>query len=198
MTWKCTVCGYENDEADTACISCGTLRDAVSVQQTPIQQTQTPEQVQPQVTPNQEGMEQNTNVPQNPGDVQQQVQKQDNPVIQVQQQPTSQGKFYLLFVNTPATSLLKQKVPLDFEDFPQISLGRSPENVVVIPDSEVSRRHAVLTLEGENVMFEDLNSTNGSYVYDGKVFQQVKNKVKLEVNTLIKLGNSTIVKLVRE
>ena len=89
------------------------------------------------------------------------------------------------------------KLPLDFETFPSISIGRSPENVIVIPDPEVSRRHAILTLENNDLYLEDLNSTNGTYVYDGKMFQPVKGKTKLTLPAVVKLGNQTIVKLSR-
>ena len=89
------------------------------------------------------------------------------------------------------------KLPLDFETFPSISIGRSPENVIVVPDPEVSRRHAVLTLENNDIYLEDLNSTNGTYVYDGKMFQPVKGKMKLTLPAVVKLGNQTIVKLSR-
>lgn len=127
-------------------------------------------------------------------------------VTQVQQpQPTQEapqvqatGKYYIQFIATPVSSLNKTKVPLDFEVFETISLGRSPENVLMIPDNEISRRHALLYREGDNIYIEDLNSTNGTYVYDGKVFQAVKGKILLPKNAVVKLGNSTIIKIVRE
>ncbi|EWG06816.1 MAG: FHA domain-containing protein [Candidatus Aramenus sulfurataquae] len=115
--------------------------------------------------------------------------------VEVQQQAQ---KYYLQFIATPASALNKMKVPLDFDVFESISIGRSPENVIVIPDSEVSRRHAVLSLSNGKLYIEDLNSTNGTYVYDGKLFQPVKGKQEIQANSIIKLGNSTIVKIVRE
>jgi len=45
---------------------------------------------------------------------------------------------------------------------------------------------------------EDLNSTNGTYIYDGKVFQPVKGKVRVQPNSIIKLGNNTVVRIVGE
>jgi len=79
------------------------------------------------------------------------------PTPQPQSPPS--GRYYIELVNTPVPSLIKAKLPLDFENFPVISVGRSPENVVVIPDQEVSRRHAQFTLESDSVVVEDLNST---------------------------------------
>ncbi|BFH73883.1 FHA domain-containing protein [Sulfurisphaera javensis] len=113
-------------------------------------------------------------------------------------QPPLTQKFYLLFIQTPYAGLINQKVPLNLDIFPSISIGRSPENVIIVPDPEVSRRHAVITLEGGELYIEDLNSTNGTYIYDGKLFQPVKGKQKISPNTIIKLGNQTIVKIVAE
>lgn len=42
------------------------------------------------------------------------------------------------------------------------SLGRDPENTVVLADSAVSGRHAVLTLRGGAWWVRDLGSTNGT------------------------------------
>ncbi|QKR00926.1 FHA domain-containing protein [Metallosphaera tengchongensis] len=107
-------------------------------------------------------------------------------------------KYYIQFIATPVSALNKTKVPLDFEVFESISLGRSPENVIMIPDGEISRRHAILYKEGDSLYIEDLNSTNGTYIYDGKIFQTVKGKAPLPGNAVVKLGNNTIIKIVRE
>jgi len=123
--------------------------------------------------------------------------------IQVESKPVetevqTTGKYYIQFIATSASALNKMKVPLDFEVFENISVGRSPENVIVIPDAEVSRRHAIISLERGNLFIEDLNSTNGTYVYDGKMFQPIKGKTEIQPNSIIKLGNNTIIKIVRE
>ena len=111
-------------------------------------------------------------------------------------QPTA--RYYILFINTPYSGLINQKVPLSFDIFPSISIGRSPENVIIVPDPEVSRRHAVISLENGELYIEDLNSTNGTYIYDGKLFQPIKGKQKIEPNSIIKLGNQTIIKIIKE
>ena len=46
----------------------------------------------------------------------------------------------------------------------QTTLGRRPHNDIVIEDRMVSGQHAVLTLSGHDLVVEDLNSTNGTYV----------------------------------
>lgn len=46
----------------------------------------------------------------------------------------------------------------------QTILGRAPDVQVALLDSEVSRHHARLTLEGGRLLLEDLGSTNGTLV----------------------------------
>ena len=106
--------------------------------------------------------------------------------------------YYMVFVNTPASSLIKTKVSIDFDDFPTITIGRSPENVVVIPDQEVSRKHASLSFSGSKLMLKDLGSLNGTFLYDGKEFQRVSDSVEVKPNNVLKFGTGTIVKLVTE
>ncbi len=111
---------------------------------------------------------------------------------------TSGQHYYLVFVNTPASSLIKTRVAIEFEDFPTVSIGRSPENVVVIPDPEVSRKHASLTFDGSRITLKDLGSSNGSFVYNGREFERVSDSVEVRPNTVLKFGTGTIVKLVSE
>jgi hypothetical protein len=109
------------------------------------------------------------------------------------------GQHYaLIFVNSPASSLIKSRVSLEFDDFPTITIGRSPENVVVVPDQEVSRKHAQLNLEGDRVILKDLNSSNGTFLYNGTEFQRVGDSVEVRPNSIIKFGTGTIVRLVSE
>ncbi len=112
--------------------------------------------------------------------------------------PTGPAPNCLVFVSTPAQSLIKSKVQINFDDFPTISIGRSPENVIVIPDVEVSRTHAQLTREGDRVILKDLQSKNGTYLYNGKEFQQVNDSVELKRDSLVKFGTGTVVKFARE
>ena len=105
--------------------------------------------------------------------------------------------FALVFVNSPASSIIKSRVSLEFDDFPIVTIGRSPENVVVVPDQEVSRRHAQLTVDGDRVLLKDLKSSNGTFLYNGKEFQRVgSDSVEVKPNSIIKFGTGTIVRLV--
>lgn len=49
-------------------------------------------------------------------------------------------------------------------DRDELSLGRDVNNDLVINDPEVSRKHARLTKQGESYVFEDLGSTNGTFI----------------------------------
>ncbi|MBW9140164.1 MAG: FHA domain-containing protein [Candidatus Aramenus sp.] len=218
MTWKCPVCGYENADDALFCIQCGAKRPE-GAQQPQAQPAEAPQPAEVQA-PQQVTVDQQAQQEAKPAEPQTEAQPASptvastEPVPQAIQQTTPQPptaqlsqqvevqqqaqKYYLQFIATPASALNKMKVPLDFDVFENISIGRSPENVIVIPDSEVSRRHAVLSLSNGKLYIEDLNSTNGTYVYDGKLFQPVKGKQEIQANSIIKLGNSTIVKIVRE
>lgn len=56
---------------------------------------------------------------------------------------------------------LERRVPIVA---PSTAVGRDLENDIVIDDQRVSRRHLRIVLEGEEVVIEDLQSTNGTYV----------------------------------
>jgi len=62
------------------------------------------------------------------------------------------------------------------------TLGRRPYNDVVIDNLAVSGEHAVLQMTGNEVVLEDLNSTNGTYV-NGKAIknQALQNGDTIEV-----------------
>jgi phage tail-like protein len=49
-------------------------------------------------------------------------------------------------------------------DRPVLSIGRTPENGLSLPDTLVSRHHAELRLEPEGLTLTDLHSSNGTFV----------------------------------
>ena len=110
----------------------------------------------------------------------------------------SRLNYYLVFVTTPASSLVKTRVSMNFDDYPVISIGRGPGNIVVIPDQEVSRSHASLSFDGDKLLLKDLKSSNGTFVYDGKGFQRVSDSVEVRPDSVLKFGTGTVVRLVRE
>lgn len=68
------------------------------------------------------------------------------------------------------------------------TLGRRPNNDVVLENLAVSGRHACLTQEGQQVTIEDLDSTNGTYVNGRSVKKQL-----LQDNDTIEIGHFKII-----
>ncbi len=215
LTWKCPACGAFNDDSEQVCSECTAIRaGAQAVPQAPeapeaegldwetpsaepaapekldeVQddnQTEEPELKEPEIEPSVEP-EQVISSPITPFE----ALSQSTPA-------TGQTRYYLVFVGSPAQSIIKSKVSIDFDVFPVVSIGRNPENVVVIPDQEVSRRHAELTVDGAKLILRDLKSKNGTYVYNGKQFEQVSDSVEVKPNSLLKFGTGTIVRLTSE
>jgi hypothetical protein len=54
-----------------------------------------------------------------------------------------------------------------------IVIGRLPECTVVLADTNISRRHAQVTLEGGDVVVTDLGSTNGTFVNGRRIARAV-------------------------
>ena len=59
--------------------------------------------------------------------------------------------------------------PDDTDEFflvtqPVMSIGRAPDNPIVLDHTLISRRHAELRLDPDGLLITDLNSTNGTFV----------------------------------
>jgi pSer/pThr/pTyr-binding forkhead associated (FHA) protein len=59
-----------------------------------------------------------------------------------------------------------------------VTIGRAPDNTLVIDDVSVSSYHAQLTPDGEAYIFEDLGSTNGSRINGKTAAQGEKNLLR--------------------
>ncbi len=85
--------------------------------------------------------------------------------------------------------LIMEKGLLEERVYPleeRLTIGRSPLNVVHLPDPSVSRRHAALYSLGGRTIVEDLGSHNGTYVNGERVFKAVlKNGDTLRVGKVI-------------
>jgi len=66
----------------------------------------------------------------------------------------------------------------------ELYLGRDVNNDIVVNDPEVSRRHARLVKQGEDFYFEDMGSTNGTFISG----QRLANPVLLQPGTKITIG----------
>src|SRR5262249_17017682 len=66
-----------------------------------------------------------------------------------------------------------------------VTIGRSPDQTLVILDTSVSRRHARISIVSGEVVVEDLGSTNGTFVNGVRV----KVPCKLAHGSAIKVGD---------
>ena len=64
-----------------------------------------------------------------------------------------------------------------------MTIGRTEENTICIPDDNVSKRHGILVRDGDEYQLHDFNSTNGTFV-DGQRIMAVK----LQHGASIQLG----------
>src|SRR5437016_517009 len=71
---------------------------------------------------------------------------------------------------------------------PEATIGRDPQNDLVLDDPRVSRRHAVLQQTLEGVFIRDQQSGNGTFVNHQRV-----TDIKLTDGDTIKLGDSTLI-----
>lgn len=63
-------------------------------------------------------------------------------------------------------------------------VGRSPTVQIVINEASVSRSHARFLLQGDNVVVEDMGSSNGTFVNDSKT----EGGVQLKDGDIVRLG----------
>ena len=70
-----------------------------------------------------------------------------------------------------------------------VTIGRDPTNDLPIDDPTVSRQHAVIYSNGSVVALRDLQSSNGTYVNNSRIV----NDVPLNLGDIISVGNTHIV-----
>lgn len=76
---------------------------------------------------------------------------------------------------------------------PRVILGRGAGCDIQLPDSEVSRRHAMLEIRGEEATVTDLGSTNGTYVEGVRV-----ESTTIASHQEFSLGTTTLMFIVTE
>ena len=94
----------------------------------------------------------------------------------------SRQRAYVIVIAGPNVGKM---FPVDGEH----DIGRGGDASIVLTDTEISRRHALLRVEGSSVVVLDLDSTNGTFVNGTKVSRQV-----LQDGDKIQVGTTTILK----
>jgi predicted Zn finger-like uncharacterized protein len=102
--------------------------------------------------------------------------------------PLPRGRRYSLAVILGANS--GQIYPLTK---PRIVLGRGQGSDIQLPDSEISRRHAMIEIRGEDAVLIDLSSTNGTFVEGQRV-----QRVPLSSHQEFSIGTTTMMYIVTE
>jgi hypothetical protein len=102
----------------------------------------------------------------------------------------------MAFVESPQDFMKDFRVVFDLSVIREVTLGRSPDNIVVIPDPTVSRKHAVISTVGEGeVIIRDLGSTNGTYILEEGGFRRI-SEYRLPRDSLLRLGYYTVMRLI--
>ena len=212
MPWKCPVCGHVNPDDKEFCEVCGAKKpetpeiveaEAIKLQeQRP--ETQTEAEVVEETRAGEEAVEHVEAVEEAAPETAsveeaEETAEEERETVEEEAVKKLPETIYLEVVNSPATELIGKKIPVLLKVFPQVTIGRSPENVIIIPDPTVSRRHAVIKIEEDKLVLEDLGSTNGTYVYrqESGGFEKVE-KIELEPGMIIRFGEQTIVRIVTE
>jgi hypothetical protein len=88
----------------------------------------------------------------------------------------------LAFTRGPRAGVL-----FELKDATATSLGRGPENDIVVSDSAVSGQHCRIQPEGGRFVLHDLQSTNGTFVNERRIGRQL-----LSEGDVIRLGDTWI------
>ncbi|NPA23540.1 MAG: FHA domain-containing protein [Crenarchaeota archaeon] len=98
------------------------------------------------------------------------------------------------FLEVPLHRLYGYELYVDVNSLREITVGRGPENTIIIPDPTVSRRHAIIYREGDKIILKDVGSRNGTYlIRDGYAYRI--NEIYLSDEVVIRFGSYTLVKI---
>ncbi len=73
----------------------------------------------------------------------------------------------------------------------EITIGRDPDNVVVLDDVQISRQHLRIFQKDNDLFIEDLRSTNGTML-NGKAVKKIQ---KLKNGDLVTLGENNVLEI---
>jgi len=119
----------------------------------------------------------------------------DNTIIDNETDLTStlQQAALSMTINETNTSRLVIHTPektweVSLEGVDSLTIGRAPDNEVVIDHSSVSRRHARLARRGNSYVVRDLDSTNGTWLGDQRIEEHI-----LQDSNVLRIGNAQVV-----
>jgi pSer/pThr/pTyr-binding forkhead associated (FHA) protein len=68
---------------------------------------------------------------------------------------------------------------------PEVTIGRNPDNSIVVPSKALSRNHAKIVYQNGRYLFIDLKSSNGCYVNDKRIStQEIQSGDKIRCGTV--------------
>ncbi len=94
----------------------------------------------------------------------------------------------------PILTLRETQIEIDITSLREVTLGRAPTNVVIIPDPTVSRRHASIIKTERGLRLRDLGSKNGTYLKYDNDFIKI-SEIDLPPRCIVKLGHYTVLEL---
>jgi predicted component of type VI protein secretion system len=90
--------------------------------------------------------------------------------------------FTFLVIDSPG-----QSQQIIIWDTLEITVGRGPDRDLVIPDSEVSRQHALFAMDGSSHIVADLHTSNGTFVNGARV-----SRHQLRPGDVVELGPARV------
>lgn len=100
-----------------------------------------------------------------------------------QSQKSGRSAQAALIVRSPANASLDREARIPISSY--TTVGRSPDNTLMIDDSFTSSAHAEVVRDTDGWSVRDLSSTNGTYVND----QQIFAPTAIESGDLVRFGH---------
>ena len=78
-------------------------------------------------------------------------------------------------------------------DNQQILIGRSPEAHICIQDQKISRIHCAITNSNGRLLIEDMQSKNGTWIFNGSNWQRLQGKTLLRSGDAFRVATTEII-----
>lgn len=94
------------------------------------------------------------------------------------------GSMVSLEYDSPAEAAVGGPMEIDFADRTEVTIGRGPENDVMLDAPAISRYHTRIERIGKRFRVQDLNSTNGTFVNG----EPINGEVAVKLDDEIRIG----------